>query len=78
MELLQSNRLEKDAAELKAEMVDATGQKRARIIKRLEVVESFRASGNPSGMDDHDSNPVIPRICVLWYSLTVAVLQHLT
>ena len=35
--------LEKDAAELKAELVDATGQKRARIIKRLEVVESFNS-----------------------------------
>ena len=38
--------LEKDSAELKAELVKATGQKRARIIKRLEVVESFRESGN--------------------------------
>ncbi len=40
MELLKAIDLEKDAAELKAELVDATGQKRARIIKRLEVVES--------------------------------------
>ena len=46
MELLKAIDLEKDAAELKAELVDATGQKRARIIKRLEVVESFRESGN--------------------------------
>ena len=41
MELLQAIDLEKDAEELKAELVDATGQKRARIIKRLEVVESL-------------------------------------
>ena len=45
-ELLQAIDLEKDSAELKAELEDATGQKRARIIKRLEVVEAFRESGN--------------------------------
>ena len=42
LELLEAIDLEKDAAELKAELKDATGQKRARIIKRLEVVEAFR------------------------------------
>ena len=45
-ELLKAIDLEKDAAELKEELKDATGQKRARIIKRLEVVEAFRESGN--------------------------------
>jgi len=44
LELLQAIDLEKDSAELKAALKDATGQKRARIIKRLEVVE---ASVNP-------------------------------
>ena len=46
LELLQRIDLEKDSAELKAALKDATGQKRARIIKRLEVVEAFRESGN--------------------------------
>ena len=45
-ELLAAIDLEKDSAELKAELENATGQKRARIIKRLEVVEAFRESGN--------------------------------
>ena len=44
-ELLAAIDLEKDSAELKAELENATGQKRARIIKRLEVVEAFRESG---------------------------------
>ena len=45
-ELLEQIDLEKDSEELKAELETATGQKRARIIKRLEVVEAFRESGN--------------------------------
>ena len=45
-ELLEAIDLEKDSAELKEELKKATGQKRARIIKRLEVVEAFRESGN--------------------------------
>ena len=49
-ELLAAIDLEKDSAELKAELENATGQKRARIIKRLEVVEAFRESEtSPSG-----------------------------
>ena len=47
-ELLESIDLEKEAVELKDELEDASGQKRARIIKRLEVVEAFRESGNLS------------------------------
>ena len=45
-ELLEAIDLEKDSGELKAELDNSTGQKRARIIKRLEVVEAFRESGN--------------------------------
>ena len=60
MELLKAIDLEKDAAELKAELVDATGQKRARIIKRLEVVESFRESGNKPEWMIMTNIPVIP------------------
>ena len=49
-ELLQAIDLEKEAVTLKAELKNATGQKRARIIKRLEVVESSAAQAtSPSG-----------------------------
>ena len=59
-ELLQAIDLEKDSAELKAELEDATGQKRARIIKRLEVVEAFRESGNKPEWMIMTVVPVIP------------------
>ncbi len=59
-ELLQSIDLEKDAVELKTGLKDATGQKRARIIKRLEVVEAFRGSGNKPEWMIMDVIPVIP------------------
>ena len=45
-ELLEAIDLEKEYAELQAGLEGATGQKRARIVKRLEVVEAFRESGN--------------------------------
>ena len=59
-ELLQAIDLEKESAELKAELKDASGQKRARIIKRLEVVEAFRESGNRPEWMIMDVIPVIP------------------
>ena len=58
--LLSEIDLEKDAAELKAGLKDATGQKRARIIKRLEVVEAFRESGNKPEWMIMNVIPVIP------------------
>jgi DNA-directed RNA polymerase subunit beta' len=60
MELLQAIDLEKDSEELKKELKDATGQKRARIIKRLEVVEAFRESGNKPEWMIMTVIPVIP------------------
>ncbi len=60
MELLKAIDLEKDSAELKAALKTATGQKRARIIKRLEVVESFRESGNRPEWMVMTVIPVIP------------------
>ncbi len=60
MELLQAIDLEKDAAELKAGLKTATGQKRARIIKRLEVVEAFRESHNKPEWMIMTVIPVIP------------------
>ena len=59
-ELLAAIDLEKDSVELKEELVDANGQKRARVIKRLEVVEAFRESGNKPEWMILDVVPVIP------------------
>ncbi len=56
----EGNRSGKRAAELKGRLKDATGQKRARIIKRLEVVEAFRESGNRPEWMILDVVPVIP------------------
>ena len=59
-ELLQDIDLEKDSKELKEGLKTASGQKRARIIKRLEVVEAFRESGNKPEWMIMDVIPVIP------------------
>lgn len=59
-ELLQNIQLEKEAKELKAGLRDATGQKRARIIKRLEAVEAFYSSNNKPEWMVLDVVPVIP------------------
>ena len=59
-ELLEAIDLEKESAELKKELKDASGQKRARIIKRLEVVEAFRESGNRPEWMILTVVPVIP------------------
>jgi DNA-directed RNA polymerase subunit beta' len=59
-ELLQAIDLEKESVDLKRGLKDATGQKRARIIKRLEVVEAFRESGNKPEWMIMDVVPVIP------------------
>ncbi len=58
--LLQDIDLEKESAELKAQLQDTTGQKRVRIIKKLEVIESFRLSGNKPEWMILDAIPVIP------------------
>ncbi len=59
-ELLQAIDLEKESVELKDELKNSTGQKRARIIKRLEVVEAFRESDNKPEWMIMDAIPVIP------------------
>ena len=59
-ELLQAIDLETESVELKTGLKDSTGQKRARIIKRLEVVEAFRESGNKPEWMILDAVPVIP------------------
>ncbi|MGN1015022.1 MAG: DNA-directed RNA polymerase subunit beta' [Butyricicoccus sp.] len=59
-ELLVELDLEQLSTELRAELKNATGQKRARIIKRLEVVEAFYHSGNRPEWMIMDVVPVIP------------------
>ena len=60
MELLMSIDLEEESNTLKEELKNASGQKRARIIKRLEVIEAFRGSGNKPEWMILTVIPVIP------------------
>ncbi|SFG26867.1 DNA-directed RNA polymerase subunit beta' [Oribacterium sp. WCC10] len=60
LELLRGIDLEKEYAELRQELDNASGQKRARIVKRLEVVEAFRSSGNLPEWMILTQLPVIP------------------
>ena len=60
LELLQAIDLEKEYEELAEGLKGATGQKRARIVKRLEVVEAFRESGNKPEWMIMTNVPVIP------------------
>jgi len=59
-ELLMNVDVEGEAAELKAELKEAGGQKRSRVIKRLEVMEAFRESGNRPEWMILDVIPVMP------------------
>ena len=59
-ELLQAIDLEAEAKSLQDEFKTATGQKRARIVKRLEVVEAFLNSDNKPEWMILDAVPVIP------------------
>ena len=59
-ELLEAIDLDKEYAELQSGLEGATGQKRARIVKRLEVVEAFRESGNRPEWLVMTVIPVIP------------------
>ncbi|MGL5675174.1 MAG: DNA-directed RNA polymerase subunit beta', partial [Cellulosilyticaceae bacterium] len=58
--LLQDIDLEGESVELKEALKDTTGQKRIRIIKRLEVIEAFRISGNKPEWMVLDVVPVLP------------------
>ena len=59
-ELLEAIDLEKEYNELQSALEHSTGQKRARIVKRLEVVEAFRESGNRPEWMILTAIPVIP------------------
>ena len=58
--LLQRIDLEKESKMLRDDLKDSTGQKRVRTIRRLEVVEAFRKSGNKPEWMILDAIPVIP------------------
>ena len=58
--LLQNIDLEKESKMLREDLKDSTGQKRVRTIRRLEVVEAFRKSGNKPEWMISDAIPVIP------------------
>jgi len=60
LELLKAIDLEKESKEMQEELESASGQKRAKLIKRLEVVESFRNSGNRPEWMIMTIVPVIP------------------
>ena len=59
-DLLADINIEKFSEQLKAESRDATGQKKAKLVKRLEVVEAFRQSGNDPRWMVIEVLPVIP------------------
>ncbi len=59
-ELLQQIDCDQLAAQLREELKNANGQKKAKIVKRLEVVEAFRQSGNRPEWMIIDILPVIP------------------
>ena len=59
-ELLKQIDLDKESEVLKDELKDATGQKKIKLIKRLEVIEAFRTSGNKPEWMILDVLPVIP------------------
>ncbi|GEP19802.1 DNA-directed RNA polymerase subunit beta' [Pediococcus argentinicus] len=58
--LLETVDLEKEAAALKEELKDASGQKRTRAVRRLDIVEAFIKSGNQPDWMVMDAIPVIP------------------
>ena len=59
-QLLQNIDLEQESKDLRADLKDSTGQKRVRTIRRLEVVEAFKKSGNKPEWMIVDAIPVIP------------------
>ena len=77
-ELLQELDLDQLDKDLREELRDSSGQRRVRAIRRLEVVEAFRHSGNKPEWMIMDVIPVIPPNCARWYSSMAAGLLHRT
>ena len=59
-ELLKKIDLEKEITEIKKELENAQGQKRTRLLKRLDVLDAFYQSGNKPEWMIMDCIPVIP------------------
>ena len=59
-ELLQDVELDKEVAELKEDLKSAQGQKRTRAIRRLDILDAFKESGNDPAWMVMDTIPVIP------------------
>ena len=59
-QLLQNIDLEQESKDLRTDLTDSTGQKRVRTIRRLEVVEAFKKSGNKPEWMILEAIPVIP------------------
>lgn len=76
--LLKDIDLEKEAEKLREEIASARGQKRARLIKRLRVINNFIATGARPEWMVLRVLPVIPPICARWCSWMGAVLPPVT
>ncbi len=59
-ELLQDVELDKEVAELKEDLKSAQGQKRSLAIRRLDILDAFKESGNDPAWMVMDTIPVIP------------------
>ena len=59
-ELLEQVDIDKEVHELKEELKTATGQKRTRAIRRLDILDAFKNSGNKPSWMVMDCIPVIP------------------
>ena len=70
--LLEEIDLDQVSEELKEELAGASGQKRVRILKRLEVIEAFRLSGNRPEWMILDVILSFRRISARWFSSTAA------
>ena len=75
-QLLTEIDLDRSSQELQDELETASGQKRVRILKRLEVIEAFRLSGNRPEWMILDVVRSFLRISAQWYSSTVVVSLH--
>jgi DNA-directed RNA polymerase subunit beta' len=76
--LLQDLELETVAEQLREEIANSKGQKRAKLIKRLRVIDNFIATGSKTEWMVLDVIPVIPPIYAQWCSWMGGALPPLT
>lgn len=77
-DLLNDVDIDKEVSELKEELKTVTGQRRVKIIRRLDVLSAFRKSGNALSWMVLNVLPVIPPDLRPMVQLMVDVLPHLT